>query len=133
MLSPCAGIMIEGAMNIRDLQVELQNQRNINALLPDLGTSAEGYQFTRHPNDVTVCFGPNGGPILPAVRSHPNSSEAAVYADVYFQKNRAGDFKSGHRSGIVGIDWRCDDLQCRCQRESDDERFRRGVFTGRRS
>jgi len=124
---------MEGAMDIQTLQNELLNQRNINTQLPNLGTNAEGYLFTRHPNNVTVCFGPNGGPIVPAVRSYPNASEAAIYADVYFQKNRAGDFKSGHRSGIVGMNWRCDDPQCICQKETDDERFRRGVYIGRRA
>jgi hypothetical protein len=124
---------MERAVDIQTLQTELLNQRNINTQLPNLGTSAEGYPFTRHPNDVTVCFGPNGGAIVPAARSYPDASEAAVYTDVYFQKNHAGDFKSGHRSGIVGTDWRCDDLQCRCQGETYDERFRRSVFTGRRA
>jgi hypothetical protein len=120
-------------MNIQTLQNELLNQRNINTQLPNLGTSAEGYPFTRHPNNVTVCFGPNGGAILPAVRSYPDASEAAIHADVYFLKNRAGDFKSGHRSGIVGTDWCCNDPQCRCQNETYDERFRRSVYIGRRA
>jgi hypothetical protein len=119
-------------MNIQTLQNELLIQRNINTQLPNLGTSPEGYSFTRHPNNVTVCFGPNGGAIVPAARSYPNADQAAVDADVYFQKNRPGDFKSGHRSGIVRTDWRCDDPQCRCQSETDGERFRRSVFTGRR-
>lgn len=120
-------------MDIQILQKDLLNQRNINVQLPNLGTSAEGYSFTLHPNNVTVCFGPNGGPILPAARSYPDATEAAIYADVYFQKNRASDFKSGHRSGIVRTDWRCDDPQCRCQNETYDERFRRSVYIGRRA
>ena len=37
-------------MDIQTLQNELLNQRNINTQLPNLGTSAEGYPFTRHPN-----------------------------------------------------------------------------------
>jgi hypothetical protein len=119
-------------MNIQTLQNELLSQRNMNVQLPDLGESTEGYRFTQHPNGVTVCFGPNGGPILPAVRRYPNAIEAAINADVYFRKNKAGDFKSGHRSGIVGTDWRCDNPQCRCQSETYEERFRRGVFIGRR-
>lgn len=119
-------------MNIQALQNKLLSQRNINVQLPNLGTSSEGYVFTRHPNDVTVCFGPNGGPILPAVRSYPKAEQAAVYADVYFQKNRAGNFKSGHCSGIVGTDWYCDDPSCACRNETYDDRFKRSVFIGRR-
>jgi hypothetical protein len=120
-------------MNIQALQNELLNQRNINVQLPNLGTSAEGYVFTRHPNNVTVCFGPNGGPIVPAARSYPRADQAAIYADVYFQKNRPGDFKSGHRSGIVGTDWYCDNSGCPCHSQNYDERFKRGVFIGRRA
>ena len=122
-----------GTMNFQNLQNELLNQRNINVQLPNLGTNAEGYTFTELPGGVRVCFGPNGGAIVPGARSYPNASEAAVYADDYFQKNRAGDFKSGHRSGRVGTDWRCDDLNCRCQGETYDERLRRSVYIGRRS
>jgi hypothetical protein len=119
-------------MNLQTLQNELQNQRNVSTALPNLGTSNEGYEFTRVQN-VTVCFGRNGGPIIPAVRRYENASEAAVYADVYFQKNRPGNFRSGHASGIVGTDWRCDSPGCACQNETYEQRFRRSVFTGRRA
>lgn len=116
------------------LQIALLRQRNITALLPNLGTSAQGYVFTEV-QGVTVCIGPDGGYILPAVRSYPpNSLQAAVDAAVEFQKNKpGGPFKSGHELGIVGIDWSCGGPNCACANETPDERFRRGVFIGRRS
>ncbi len=63
-------------MNIQTLQNELLNQRKINTQLPNLGTSAERYPFTEVLG-VSVCFGPNGGPILPAVRRYEDASDAA--------------------------------------------------------
>ncbi len=114
------------------LQNELLNQRNISTPLPNLGTSTQGYVFTEV-QGVTVCIGPDGGYILPAVRSYQNSLQAAVDAAVEFQKNRPGPHKSGHELGIVGIDWSCGGQNCACQNETPDERFRRGVFIGRRN
>ncbi len=49
------------------LQTELLKQRNITNPLPDDGVNNERYSFTRV-EGVTVCFGPNGGIILPSVR-----------------------------------------------------------------
>ena len=79
------------------LQIALLSQRNITTPLPNLGTSAQGYVFTEV-QSITVCIGPDGGYILPAVRSYPpNSLQAAVDAAVEFQKNKpGGPFKSGH-------------------------------------
>jgi hypothetical protein len=117
---------------ITNLQNELLNQRGVNTPLPDLGASNEGYEFTEV-QGVTVCIGPDGGYILPAVRSYKNSLQAAVDADNAFKKNRAGSHKSGHDVGIVGTDWRCGSPSCDCQNETPDQRFARGVITGRRS
>jgi hypothetical protein len=63
------------------LQNALLNQRNINTPLPNIGTSTQGYVFTEV-QGVTVCIGPDGGYILPAVRSYQNSLQAAVNAAV---------------------------------------------------
>ncbi len=116
------------------LQNALLSQRGINTPLPNRGTSAQGYVFTEV-QGVTLCIGPGGGYILPAVRSYPpNSLQAAVDAAVEFQKNKpGGPYKSGHRLGIVGINWSCGDPNCDCANETPDERFTRGVFIGRRS
>jgi hypothetical protein len=115
------------------LQNALLNQLNITTPLPNLGTNVQGYVFTEV-QGVTVCIGPDGGYILPAVRSYPpNSLQAAVDARVEFQKNRPGPHQSGHELGIVGIDWRCGGQNCGCQNETPDELFRRSVFIGRRS
>jgi hypothetical protein len=134
--------LIGAAMNPRQqaamtaLQIELMNQRNINTPLPDRGMSRQ-CAFTEV-QGVTVCIGPDGGYILPAVRSWDPSLtalQAAVYADVRFQKNKpgGGPYKSGHQLGIVGLDWSCGGPTCECRDETDDQRFRRGVFIGRSS
>ena len=51
------------------LQNELRTRRGITKPLPDKGESKEGYSFTEVER-VTVCIGPRGGYILPAVRSY---------------------------------------------------------------
>jgi hypothetical protein len=115
-----------------DLQKELLKQRDISKPLPDEGESKEGYSFTEVER-VTVCFGPDGGLILPSVRTYGNTIMAAVYADDKFKKNRAGSHKSGHDSGIVGTQWYCDSPHCDCRNETYQRRFERSVYTGRRS
>lgn len=113
------------------LQTELLKQRNITNPLPDDGVNNERYSFTRV-EGVTVCFGPNGGIILPSVRSFRGTAlQAAVYADDEFKKNRADSHDGGHDGRIVGIDWRCDSTGCDCQREPDQKRFIRSVKKGR--
>lgn len=111
------------------LQNELLKQRGIAEPLPEDGESREGYLFTRVER-VTVCFGPDGGIILPAVRSYGNALQAAVFANVEIKKNRAGSHKSGHDGGIVGIEWRCESPRCDCRRgegETYERRFERSV------
>ena len=115
------------------LQNELK-ERDITEPLPDKGQSKEGYSFTEVER-VTVCFGPDGGLILPSVRSWhgEDALRAAVFADDEFKKNRAGSHQSGHDGGIVDIEWRCNSPRCDCQNEPYEQRFKRSVFIGRRS
>jgi hypothetical protein len=111
------------------LQDELRKQRNITKPLPDRGESKERYAFTEVER-TTVCFGPKGGPIVPAARSYQDAWEAAVYADVEFKKNMDGPHDYGHDDKIVDINWRCGSSRCECKHETYDQRFKRSV--GRR-
>jgi hypothetical protein len=113
------------------LQDALLDQRNVKTPLSNQGTSREGYEFTEV-QGVTVCIGPGGGYLLPAVRSYQNSLQAAVDADLEFRKNRAGSHKSGHELGIVGTNWSCSGPVANCRSETYEQRLRRSVFTGRR-
>lgn len=111
------------------LQSELLKHRGISNPLTDGGNSREGYAFTEVER-VTVCFGPDGGIILPSVRSYGDPLQAAVYADIEFKKNRAGTHKTGHDGGIVGNDWYCDSSRCDCRQgegETYERRFERSV------
>lgn len=113
------------------LQNELRKQRNITEPLPDLGVSDEGYAFTEV-DRVTVCIGPRGGYILPAVRSYRPALQAAVDAGEKFKKNKPGPHGSGHNGGIVKLDWRCGSPSCGCQKQSYAERFDRSTRKGGR-
>jgi len=113
------------------LQNDLRKRRGITTPLPDRGESKEGYSFTEVER-VTVCIGPRGGYILPAVRSYGKALDAAVYADDEFKKNLDGPRESGHDGKIVGTDWQCDSTRCDCKRENYQQRFERSVTKGGR-
>ncbi len=111
------------------LQNELQTRRGIIKPLPDMGESKEGYSFTEV-EGLTVCFGPRGRYILPAVRSYGKALDAAVYADDEFKKNIDGPRESGHEGKSVGTDWQCDSPRCDCKHENYKQRFERSVKKG---
>jgi hypothetical protein len=63
---------------------------------------------------MTIPYTPQSMSIMRLGGTAPEISEAVIAAS------------------IVETDWRCNDPQCCCQRETDDERFRRSVYIGRR-
>lgn len=113
-----------------NLQRELHTKRGITAPLQVTG-EPDDYVFTAV-NGVTVIIGPNGGYIVPAVRSYLKSSDGAVYADEYWAKQdnhpaTASHFITGHLGPVVGRDFKCVEVMCPCQSESDDSRRKRSV------
>jgi hypothetical protein len=113
------------------LQEQLRKRRKCHEPLPDRGES-RGYFFTEV-EQVTVIIGPDGGYILPSVRTYAaekgeTALDAAVYADAEFKKNLRGRFKTGHSNGIINsVDWSCGSRDCPCADESFEQRFLRAI------
>jgi hypothetical protein len=117
------------------LQQELLTRRQIATLLPNSGESEGGkFSFTEV-EGVTVIIGEKGGYQIPSVRRYPETGkpgetalDAAVYADRHFrEQEKRADLGTGHLGSIVDTEWRCNDSNCPCQKQSPILRFSRSV------
>ena len=117
---------------LAQIEDELRVQRGT---LPIRGEN-RGYVFIEV-DGVTVLLtrvsrNPRGGYKIPSVRTYdekenPTNLDAAVRARLLFDNQPRTQHGTGHLGPLVGTDWRCNDLTCNCDGESEDQRFTRST------